>query len=159
MPADNHRALLENLVRRMETQEHSFYKGSASFNYRAWHITAGIAFLSSVVSALAAALINGADFASYGRVVLITVPVLGATASGLLHLYKFREKEALREEGRIELEDIIENAKSLLASCNADGGYKEAFHQVRERFKQLEQAQHRRDIALRSDEIPKVKSQ
>ena len=97
------------------------------------------------------------DFGSYGRTLLIIISVIGAAATGLLHLYKFREKEALREEGRIELEDIIENAKSLLASSGDDEAYQKPFHQVRERFKQFGLDQHRRDIALRSDEIPRVK--
>lgn len=159
MAADDHKTLLFNLIQKLETQELSFYKCSASFNYWAWHIAAGITFLSSVVSAMLAAFINQTDFTAYGKILLITVPIVGATASGLLHLYKFREKEALREEGRIELEDIVGNAKSLLASCNNEDDYKKAYHQVRERFKQLEYGQHRRDIALRSDEVAVVKIQ
>ena len=151
LPCATHKDLLQELVNKLETQERAFYMCTSQINYWAWHITAGIAFLSSVVSALVAALMKQADFDSYGKIVLVTVPVVGAAAAGLLHLYKFREKEALREEGRIELEDIIANAKSLLADASDEEGYKSAFHAVRERFRQLEINQHRRDIALRSD--------
>lgn len=153
-----HQPLLSQLITRLETQELRFYRCSASFNYWAWHITAGIAFLSSVITALVAALIGEAEFKSYGKILLIIVPIVGAAAAGLLHLYKFREKEALREEGRIELDDIIANAKSLMAAAASEEDYKKAYHSVRERFRQLELSQHRRDIALRSDEIPKVKT-
>ena len=109
---EDHKALLHRLVEKLETEEAPFYGRTAMLNYWAWHITAGVAFLSSVVSALAASLMKDADFGTYGKTLLVTVPVVGAAATGLLHLYKFREKEALREEGRIELKDIVENAPS-----------------------------------------------
>lgn len=155
---DTHQELLRQFITRMETQERSFYVRTSELNYWAWHITAGAAFLSSVVTALVAAYMGEAEFKAYGKLVLVILPVVGAAAAGLLHLYKFREKEALREEGRIEIDDIIANAKSLMASAKSEDDYKSAFHSVRERFKQLELTQHRRDIALRSDEIPKVKA-
>ena len=157
MPNDRHRSLLADLISKLETEERPFYERTSTLNYWAWHVTAGLAFLSSVVSALVAALMKEADFGTYGKTLLVTVPVLGAAAAGLLHLYKFREKEALREDGRIEVEDMIANAKSLLASCNDEEDCKKAFQAVRERFRQLEQTQHRRDIALRSDEVPRIK--
>jgi hypothetical protein len=106
---------------------------------------------------LTAALISDASFGTYGKSLLVVIPVIGAAATGLLHLYKFREKEALREEGRIEVEDIILNAKSLLSSCTSENDAKVAFQQIRERYRQLELNQHRRDITLRSDEVPKIK--
>ena len=155
---ETHQELLSQLVTQMETEERSFYNRTSALNYWAWHITAGAAFLSSVLTALVAAYMGEAEFKTYGKLVLVTMPIVGATAAGLLHLYKFREKEALREEGRIELEDVIANTKSLMASAETDQDYKTAFHSVRERFKQLELSQHRRDIALRSDEIPKLKA-
>lgn len=151
-----HKELLCDLIAQLEGEELPFYQSSSQWNYWAWHLTAGIAFLSSVISALAAALIDENGFKAYGKVLLVVVPVVGAGAAGLLHLYKFREKEALREEGRIELNDIMANAKSLLAAATSEEDYSKAFHSVRERFVKLEQSQHRRDIALRSDEIPKL---
>jgi uncharacterized membrane protein YgaE (UPF0421/DUF939 family) len=153
----NHKELLCDLIAQLETSERSFYERTSHRNYWAWHITAGIAFLSSIVSALVAALIDSKGFEAYGKVLLVVVPVVGAGAAGLLHLYKFREKEALREEGRIEVNDIIANAKSLLALAATDDDFQKAFHSVHERFVKLEQSQHRRDIALRSDEIPKLR--
>ena len=151
-----HRLLLENLIEKLQTEELSFYDRTQTLNYWAWHITAGIAFLSTVGASLTASLIDAKQFESAGRMWLILLPTIATVASGLLHLYKFREKEALREDGRIEVADIILNAQSLLADANDDDGCRLAFHQVRERHKLLEVSQHRRDIALRSDEIPKV---
>lgn len=153
----NHKELLCELIAQLEKKERTFYERTARFNYWAWHIIVGVSLLSSVVSALTAALIDSKGFEAYGKILLVVVPIVGAGATGLLHLYKFREKEALREEGRIEVNDIIENAKSCLALAKNEEDFQKAFHSVRERFFKLEQSQHRRDIAMRSDEIPKLK--
>ena len=152
-----HSEVIAELIEKLESDVLTYYEGASESAYRAWTITAGIAFLSSVASALTAALISDASFGTYGKSLLVVIPVIGAAATGLLHLYKFREKEALREEGRIEVEDIILNAKSLLSSCTSENDAKVAFQQIRERYRQLELNQHRRDITLRSDEVPKIK--
>ena len=115
----------------------------------------GIAFASTRATAVVAGLINDVDFKSYGKPLLVVFPWIAALASGFLALYKFREKEALREEGRIEVEDIVHTCKSRLASDVENPDYQKDFHSLRERLRVLELSQHRRDIALRSDEIPK----
>ena len=97
-------------------------------------------------------------FKSYGKIWLIILPIIGAFASGILHLFKFREKEALREHGRIELDDIISNAKSLIVTAKNEEDFKAAYHSVRERFHQLELKQHSEDTALRTPEITTVNS-
>ena len=155
-PTDtSHRALITEFIQKRETDDLKFYERTAALNYWAWHFTAGIAFVSSVGAALLAALIKDSYFATSGRSLLIVVSVMGAGATGVLHLYKFREKEALREEGRIELEDILANARSALASITTENDAKVSYHALRERYRQLELSQHRRDIALRSDEVPR----
>ncbi len=155
--AETHEALLRQLITRMETEELGFYRSHANFHYYAWHIAAAIPFLSSVITAAVAGLMDVVDmFKTSGRVMLVVLPVMGTIASGFLYLYKFREKEALREEGRIELEDLIAVAKSLMASARNEEEYAAAFHRVRERFRHLELTQHRQDTLLRSDKLPKT---
>jgi hypothetical protein len=154
--AGAHRKLLIGLIARLEDGELKFYESSSTFNFFAWHVCAGAAFVMSILSGALASFMSDATFKDYGKVVLAVLSFVSASATGLLSLYKFREKEALREEGRIELEDMIDNAKSLLASATTESECKAAFHQVRERFRVFSLGQHRRDIALRSDEIPKA---
>jgi hypothetical protein len=96
-----------------------------------------------------------AVFGDYGKSILAVLSFVSAGATGLLSLYKFREKEALREEGRIQMQDIVDKAKNLLANCKTDDECGRAYHQVRDSAKDLSINQHRRDIALRSDELPK----
>jgi hypothetical protein len=153
----DHRSLLRELVAELERDHLPWYRSASQSNYLSWTIASGLAFLCTIGSALAASLIGEEQFKTFGKYLLIILPIIAATASGFLHLYKFREKEALREEGLIEVEDIIRNAKSLLATDSGVPDFKLAYHQVRERLRSLELNQHRRDIALRSDEIPKPK--
>ena len=153
---EDHRSLLTQLIQRLEEKELPFYAKEANWNYYAWYITATIAFLSSVFSAMIAGLIDITQYGAYGRCLLIIVPIVGTAASGLLFLFRFREKEALRENGRIDVEDIIANAKSMAVKATNDEEYRKAFHEVRERFNALEKHQHNSDVALRSDEIKKI---
>jgi len=151
-----HRKLLTDLILRLENDELKFYESSSSFNFFAWHVCVGAAFVMSILSGALASFMSDVTFKEYGKVVLAGLSFVSASATGLLSLYKFREKEALREEGRIEPEDMIDTAKSFLASAINEAECKAAFHQVRERFRVFSLGQHRRDIALRSDEIPKA---
>ena len=154
--SENHETLLKNLVSRMETNELNFYLSAARFNYKAWYFTATVILLSSIVTSAVAGLMDAESFKSNGRYWLVILPIIGAIASGVLHLFKFREKEALREHGRIELEDIIANAKSFIASATNEEDFKNAYHRVRERFHQFELIQHSEDTALRTPEITKT---
>ncbi len=150
------RQLLQSLIVRLEKDELAEYTKASNFHYWMWHLCAGAAFLTSLVSGALASLISDRTFAAYGKVLLAALSFISAGATGLVSLYKFREKEALREEGRIEMQDIVDNAKSLLASCKTDDECGRAYHTVRERARVLSMNQHRRDIALRSDELPKA---
>lgn len=152
-PNETQNDLLKGLIARLETEERTFYEKSSKWNWRAWHWAATLVFLSSVFSTVVAGVIDDAVFKTYGKAVLLVLSVIGTLASGFLQLFQVREKEALREEGRIQIEDIILNARSLLAGAKTEEECKTAFHQVRARFVALELAQHHRDVALRSDDL------
>jgi len=152
----NHKELLEQLIRRLETEELPFYESRSEWNWWAWHIAGGVSLVASLITALLAGLLKESSFES-NRIYLVIIPILGSAATGFSHLYKFREKEALREDGRIEVRDIIDNAQSFLVKANSDIEFEKAYHSVRERAKTLEANQHRRDIALRNDEMLKGK--
>lgn len=146
-----HRTLLAGLIAECEA-EVPYYSGAQKFHYWAWHVAATLAFLTSIASAGVAAFADKDNFAGAVHGWLIGLPLVGAAATGCMRLYKFREREALREDGRLELQDIIRNARSLLAAAKTDADYQRAYHEVRTRFDNLERDQHRRDVALRDDE-------
>ncbi len=160
MPDSDHRSLLEELLTYIEEREIPLYERLQSLNYWGWHFAAGAAFLCSAGTVLAAALMDDVQYKSFGRRLLIILPFVGTVFSGALHLFKFREKEALREDGRIEARDIVLCGRSLLAQARDDDACRVAFDQVRERARRLEEDQHRRDVALRNDErVAKVASE
>ena len=154
--SQTHRDLLQNLLSRLENQELRFYEKSAKFHYWSWSIGAYISFLSSILVTLLTSLASQNWYATQTKTWIIVISIAGASASGLSNLYKDREKEALREEGRIELEYIIALAKSYLISATNEAEFKDAFFSIHERFKQLELNQHHRDVTFRSDPTTNV---
>jgi hypothetical protein len=145
-----HKVLLKELLDRLEQKERPFYKGSSSLNWWAWHIFVLIAFLASLASSFLTGVLDDVSFIQYGKNCLLCLSVIGTAATGVLSIFQFREKEALRENGRIELEDIILNAKSRLVD-NMTEDPRNDFHAIRARFIALEFMQHHRDVSLRDD--------
>lgn len=148
----DHRALLTGLIRKLEEEEQPFYAKTATWSYWGWHIVSVAGVVISVSAAITAELIDGRQFDVWGKPALTILPLIGTGVAAVAHLCKFREKEALREEGRIEVEDIIANAKSLAASAKDEEGFRGAYHDVRQRAYVLERKQHALDVALRSSE-------
>ena len=128
-----HKELLTDLIEELKTEELPFYERTAIRNWWFWHSAAGIVLVSTLGATVAASLMKATDSGGHGKVWLIVLPAIGTFSSAFIHLYRPKEKEALREEGRIEMQDIIRNARRLLASASTEAEYKEAFHQVRER--------------------------
>ena len=153
----DHRALLAELIQKLEEEEQPFYANQAEWNYRAWHIAAFAGIAISVAAAIIAELIDGKLFDMWGKPTLTILPLIGTGIAAVGHVCKFREREALREEGRIEVEDIIANAKSLAASAKEEEDFKAAYHAVRERSYVLERKQHSLDVALRSNKAEEDK--
>lgn len=129
MGENSHRLLLEALVSQMQGPERTFYASSALWNYRLWHVSGGLVFLSSVAATLLAAL-NRQGPNEAIQLLLIAVPAIGTLAAGLMSLYKFREKEALREEGRIELDRIIAGANSILIDAKCKDDFRKGYQLV-----------------------------
>jgi hypothetical protein len=151
-----HKKLLSDLLYTLEQEERLFYKKGSERSWWAWHIFAGIVFIASLGTAIVTGMLDSKTFDAYGKVTLLFLSVAGTAASGALNLFQFREKEALRENGRIELEDIILNAKSRLADSKSEEESRKDFHAIRARYIALEFAQHHRDVSLRSDDIKQL---
>ena len=151
-----HKALLAELLKKLEDKERPFYTKGSNRSWWAWHLFACMVFLASLGTVLVTGFLDGKTFEGVGRVCLLVLSVSGTLASGALNIFQFREKEALREEGRIELEDIILNAKSRLADCTGEAQAKKDFHAIRARYIAMEFAQHRRDVSLRSDDVKRL---
>jgi len=147
--------VFSDYINKLVSEELPDYRFMALFSYWAWTVTMGASLALTAASAGLAAVIDKEQYMGWGKTLLVLIPILSAFSSGLLHLYKFREKEALRETGRIELEDIIACARILYSNSKTEDEYMVNFHSVRERFKVLEVTQHGMDISLRKDGLSK----
>ena len=105
-----HKELLTDLIEELKTEEFPFYERTAIRNWWFWHSAAGIVLVSTLGATVAASLMKATDSGGHGKVWLIVLPAIGTFSSAFIHLYRPKEKEALREEGRIEMPDIIRNA-------------------------------------------------
>jgi len=155
---ESHRDMLVGLISRLQTDERAFYQRGSSAGWLGYHICALVVLLAAALGTLAAGIFGEGEYKAYGRCVLLCLSTLGTIAAGLPHIFKFRDIEALRESGRIELEDIIANAQSLLLNATDEQGWQAAYHSVRERAKQLDVSQHKADAALRAEAAEKKPS-
>lgn len=148
----SHEQLLAKLIEYIENEEVEWYENQSGIWLNWWiGLTVSILCLS-IVSSILAAIIDKTDFEKWGRSVLITIPILTSGLTAFVQIFRVREKEALREFGRIEVDDILRSAKSYFISCKTEEEYRGAYHAVRSRFVALELAQHRGDVALRMEQ-------
>ena len=150
----NHDFLLSALIERMEG-EVEWYENEVSTSISWWKGLSVLALIITLISSGAAAFMTKNQFEPYGRVLLVVLPILSAGATSLIQLFRFPEKEALRESGRIELSDIILNARSQLYAAGSEADYRKAFHAIRERYHMLEISQHNGYVAMHQDESSK----
>ncbi len=155
---ETHRTLLRNLIARLEKESLPWYSRASSVNLWSWNIFSAVALLCSIATVVISGFLFKEQFATYGKEILVAVAALGTLASGALHLFKFREKEILRETGRIEIQDAIDNAKSLMASAQDEEAFSQAYHSVRARAKAIDESQHAGDSKLKSDSLPELKT-
>jgi len=147
---DGHAALMKQLIEKLEEEERPWYEQASRTAFYWWHAVSTLAVLISVTAAITAELIDGKEFDAYGKVILTVLPIISTALSAFSSHFRFHDKEALREAGRIEIEAIIADAKSKAASALDDAGLEKAYIAVRNRAYQLEMKQHTFDVALRS---------
>jgi hypothetical protein len=84
-----------------------------------WGVGQTTALLAGVLASVLAAAADEAALQRFGlwRTVLIVLPALGAFAASLLGLMRARELLALRERGRVKIQEIISRAKANYASA------------------------------------------
>jgi hypothetical protein len=151
MPEPVHKELLSQLIQRLESDELPWYECEASVN-TAWWRAFGIASLILAALTTGFAALMKTDAFGEMRWILVVLPILSALVGGLTQIFRFRETEALREAGRIELADAILCAKSLHAESVTEDDFKRNFNAVRKRFVALEHAQHSGHVTLFADD-------
>ena len=79
-----------------------------------------LVFLISITSAIVAALSDGEQFASWGKFVLVALPLATTVATTLLTQVHIYDMWKLREHGRIEVQRIVFESGQRSAGATAD---------------------------------------
>ena len=119
--SDSSRDAFEQYILMLERDYAPWYRRASSFNKTMWVIGQGTAILAGALTALIAALVNEAQFASL-KWLLVLLPLIGAFATAMLAQTRVRDILALRESGREQIETLIESAKVAYAANAATGG-------------------------------------
>ena len=84
-----------------------------------------LALLSSFVTAVISATISKEAFDSWGKAVLIGLPMLGGLAASVISQFKLYDMWRLREDGRLAFQELVSEGRCRLAgaadeaACNA----------------------------------------
>jgi hypothetical protein len=142
--------LLSSFIDTLEKVELPFYtQQQATYDCR-WHYLSVLGIVLPLLTSFIAFMVKEKYAPDWAPFLLVVLPLFTAFFSGLMSTFKIREKEVLREFGRIEITDIILNAKSELLRCAGnEEECRKVFHAVRERAMQLERDQHLKDARLR----------
>ena len=77
-------------------------------------------FTVSIATALVAALSDREQFAAWGKYILVALPLLASVATSLLTQLRLYDLWKLREEGRIQLQDLAIEARRRAAGATDD---------------------------------------
>lgn len=116
-----------------------------------------LTLVASLVSIVASALMDKDFFAGAGRWVLVGVAAVTAAASEILGQLKVREKEDLREMGRIEASRIASYARQKVPELESDSERLSAVkNEIRELIHKLELSQHRGAASIEDGKPPQT---
>jgi hypothetical protein len=116
-----------------------------------------LTLIASLVSIVASALMDKDYFGGAGRWVLVGAAVVTAAASEILGQLKVREKEDLREMGRIEAERVTSYARQKLSEFENDPEKLAAVkNEIRELIHKPELSQHRGATSIDDGKPPQT---
>jgi hypothetical protein len=119
------KAALASYIQELEDTYYPWYDGATNSNYRIWSIAQGTAIVAGLLTAAVAALTNEDAFRSFGwiRILLVTLPLLGAFASSFLVQTRVRDLFTLREQGRQTVQAIASQARAEFAAATSPERY------------------------------------
>ncbi len=128
-----------------------WYERASNRWARALGVIKLFSLVASVITIVLASAITKDFFATWGKSLIIAATVLATVSSELLAQLQVRKMEALREEGRLETEHLLQYTWDKFDEFSGD---RAKIHQikdeVRERIRLLEQTQHRQFVDINS---------
>ena len=141
---DTPKAALENYINELRTLYYPWYETASEHNYRYFQAAQAISILAAVATAILAAIMTGEQFASWGRVSLIILSILGSLVPSLVAQTRLRELWALREQGRQKVQYLIETGTAQFASASTSSEYTKIHVWLVDEIATLEADQSRR---------------
>ena len=147
-------AELEKLTAELHRDYEQWYDRSVRRSYR-WYLFFQVTALLAGFGATLLAAIWGTNDA-IGRILVVTLPSVGALASSILLQFRIHDCWRLREDGRVAFQDLALEARMLLASATQDAEYTSALEKLRKRILEIESDQKDRFFALtKRDLVPR----
>lgn len=118
---DNPKDAFEQYILELEREYRPWYERASAFNKIMWVIGQSTAILAGAITAFVAALVTEEQFGNL-KWLLVLLPLVGAFATALLAQTRVRDILALRENGREQIQALIDTAKAAYAARAASGG-------------------------------------
>jgi hypothetical protein len=136
-----------------------WYANVSTSNWVAYSVIEIVSIIFGLCGALLAALAKQpfANLNNWWQLGMVAFPLVGSLCSTFLIQFRVREFHALREKGRIEVEDIIQRARSAFASAKTDEEYKKLHDSLISQIKELETTQSRGYFAIPSQRLKSFK--
>jgi hypothetical protein len=150
----NSKEVLQRFVDELHSDYELWYEKSRRRVMVSYAILQLISLLSGFGSAIVAAVIDTKDFRGWAKVLLIVLPALGSLAAGLLVQFRVYDLLRIREEGRLDFQELVTRGRIMLAKARSDEECADIHEQLLARASEIERSQSQRFFALnRSDFI------
>jgi ABC-type uncharacterized transport system permease subunit len=137
------REALEVFILHLAAVYYPWYERSVARNYYLWLSSQMIALLAGFGTGLLAALLTEEQFRGLqaGRIALIVLPVLGSVASTVLIQSRVNARWALREEGRIGFQTLLNDARKAFAAASSESECKAIHEELNRKTEKIEKSQ------------------
>ena len=132
---------LSDFLGELHTSYESWYLRATRRSYRWYVALQGIVLLASFAAAVIAAVVDKDHFTNEARVALILLPLLGALATNILTHTKLYDQWRLREQGRLEFQELISEGRLRLAAATTPSEFSAIHKELHERAQKAEKDQ------------------
>jgi hypothetical protein len=150
---DNPKDALEAYLRYMWSGYYKWYEAAVASSQRLWFATQAVAIVAGFGTAVLAALSGEQWFrdASFWRVALIVLPLVGTLAGSIAANSKVAARWALREQGRQAIQRLVDSGRQRFAAASTPAEHSEIHASLAKAIDAIEAAQAEGWVPLLSE--------